>query len=134
MVPAFSRALAGSANGLRSDPFLPQRSSRRRVEGLRPPIAFSCSRYPSALISRSPQTLRGRSDSNRSRQAWSSCSRPRFPRFSISAERPSMFDNEHFIRFPLLLRVDTHIARFAGYSQSLETTRAARLTFSPEKG
>ena len=29
-----------------------------------------------------------------------------------------MFDNEHLIRSPLLLRVDTHIARFAGYSQS----------------
>jgi hypothetical protein len=33
-----------------------------------------------------------------------------------------MFDNEHFIRSRLLLRVDTHIARFAGYSHSLETT------------
>jgi hypothetical protein len=33
-----------------------------------------------------------------------------------------MFDNEHFIRSPLLLRVDIHIARFAGYSQSSETT------------
>jgi len=30
-----------------------------------------------------------------------------------------MSDKEHFIRFPLLLRVDTHIARFAGHSQSL---------------
>ena len=45
-----------------------------------------------------------------------------------------MSDKKHFIRSPLLLRVDTHIARFAGYSQSLETTRVARLTFSPEKG
>src|SRR5260370_553382 len=34
------------------------------------------------------------------------------------AERPSMFDNDDFIRCPLLLRVDTHIVRFAGYSQS----------------
>jgi hypothetical protein len=77
---------------------LPQRSSKRRVEGLRPAIAFSCSRYPSALISRSPQTLRGRPDPNRSRQVWSSSSGPRVPRFSICADRPSMFDNEHFIR------------------------------------
>jgi hypothetical protein len=51
------------------NPFLPHRSSKRRVQGLRPPIAFSCSRYPSALISRSPQTLRGRPDPNRSRVA-----------------------------------------------------------------
>ncbi len=60
-----------------------------------------------------------------------------------------MSDNEHLIHSPLLLRVDTHIARFAGYSQSSETTPAVRLTlmsttfggprfacetFSPEKG
>ena len=30
-----------------------------------------------------------------------------------------MFDNEHFIRSPLLLRVDAHIARFAGYKPVL---------------
>jgi len=80
---------------------------------------------------RQPETQGcGRSDPNRSRQAWSSCSRPRFPRFSICAEKPSMSDKRHFIRFPLLLRVDTHIARFAGYSQSLETTPAVPLTLT----
>jgi hypothetical protein len=57
-------------------------------------MAFSCSRYPSALINRSPQTLRGRSDPNRSRQVWSSPSEPRFARFSICAERSLRSDNE----------------------------------------
>ena len=52
-----------------------------------------------------------------------------FPRFSISAETLSMSDDKHLIRSPLLPRVDTHVARFAGYSQSLETTPAVRLTF-----
>src|ERR1700732_5035239 len=40
----------------------------------------------------------------------------------LRAERPSLSANEHFNPFPLLLRVDTHIARFAGCSQSPETT------------
>jgi len=45
-----------------------------------------------------------------------------------------MFDNEHFIRSPLLLRVDTHIARFAGYSQSSETTRNGPADLEVESG
>jgi len=48
--------------------------------------------------------------------------RAEVPEISISAEIPSRSDNEHFIGFPLLLRVDTHIAHIAGYSQSWETT------------
>src|ERR1700732_5213976 len=83
-------------------------------------MAFSCNRYPSALISRSPQTLRGRSDPNRARQVWSSSSRPRFPRFSICAERPSLSANEHFIR----------ARSFSGWTHTLLVSRA---TASPRK-
>ena len=72
------RVLAGSAKGPRSDPFLPQRLSRRRVEGLRPPIAFFCN------------------------------------------ERPSMSDNEHFIRS----------RSFSGWTHTLLVSRS---TASPRE-